>query len=144
MCYLPAGRKMTPPVPAEVFHGSFSDETGPSAIYKKSKMTVHISSVFNLSLKKFMQLALHQHVVESVHFIDVLPSAGDDFAICLLLFLQFQGQMVDLLMEVSVELLILQWNSTTQSKYDLSCCYHGKDSWETNYSAPIEKWLWNL
>lgn len=55
-----------------------------------------------------MQLAAHQREVESVHFVDVLPSAGYDFAICLLLFLQFQRQMVDLLMEVSVELLILQ------------------------------------
>lgn len=45
---------------------------------------------------------------QSVHFIDVFPPAGDVFAICLLLFLQFQGQVVDLLVEVSVELLILQ------------------------------------
>lgn len=45
---------------------------------------------------------------QRVHFIDVLPPAGDVFAICLPLFLQFQGQVVDLLVEVSVELLVLQ------------------------------------
>lgn len=48
---------------------------------------------------------------QSVHFIDVFPPAGDVFAICLLLLLQFQGQVVDLLMEVPVELLILQRNT---------------------------------
>lgn len=48
---------------------------------------------------------------QNVHFIDVFPPAGDVFAICLLLLLQFQGQVVDLLMEVPVELLILQRNT---------------------------------
>lgn len=52
-----------------------------------------------------------QFMGQSVHFINVFPPAGDVFAICLLLFLQFQGQVVDLLVEVSVELLILQWNT---------------------------------
>ena len=83
-----------------------------------------------------MQHAPLQPEGQSVHFIDVFLPAGDVFAICLFLFLQFQGQVVDLLVKVSVVLLILQQNSTRQSKYDLSCCYHGKDSWETNYSRP--------
>lgn len=39
---------------------------------------------------------------ESIHFIDVFPPAGDVFAICLSLFLQFQGQVVDILVQVSV------------------------------------------
>lgn len=52
---------------------------------------------------------MHQfNLRDKVHFIDVFPPAGDVFAICLPLFLQFQGQVVDLLVEVSVELLILQ------------------------------------
>lgn len=76
-----------------------------------------------------------QFMGQNVHFINVFPPAGDVFAICLLLFLQFQGQVVDLLVEVPVELLILQWN-TSPSKYDLSCRNHGKDSWETNYRHP--------
>lgn len=45
---------------------------------------------------------------QHAHFIDVFPLAGDVFAICLFPFLQFQGQVVDLLVEVSVELLILR------------------------------------
>lgn len=52
-----------------------------------------------------------QFMGQSVHFINVFPPAGDVFAICLLLFLQFQGQVVDLLVEVPVELLILQRNT---------------------------------
>lgn len=52
-----------------------------------------------------------QFMGQNVHFINVFPPAGDVFAICLLLFLQFQGQVVDLLVEVPVELLILQWNT---------------------------------
>ena len=76
---------------------------------------------------------MHQfNLRDKVHFIDVFPPAGDVFAICLPLFLQFQGQVVDLLVEVSVELLILQWNRGTQSKYDFTCLYH--TPWETNYS----------
>lgn len=67
---------------------------------------------------------------QHAHFIDVFPLAGDVFAICLFPFLQFKGQVVNLLVEVSVELLILRWNRATQSKYDLSRCFYVKDSWE--------------
>lgn len=98
---------MTPPVPAEDFHGSFSDGPGPSATWNNQRPVCVVVFPFNNSYS--MQHA--QFMGQSVHFINVFPPAGDVFAICLLLFLQFQGQVVDLLVEVPVELLILQWNT---------------------------------
>lgn len=71
---------------------------------------------------------------QHVHFVDMFPPARDAFAICLPLFLQFKGQVVDLLVEVSVLLLILRGNRGAQSNYDLRCLYH--TPWETNYSGP--------
>lgn len=64
------------------------------------------SNIEKLSLQLIFRLevfhAIFQSNVSDKHFIDVFPPAGYVFAICLPLFLQFQCQVVDFLMEISV------------------------------------------